>query len=136
LVKAVLILADAASGHPDHTFSLLRGGITEMSVPRNQPVVFRGALVARVTGIRAEAGKHDFRIVCVDEDGKQVAPPLQGNLEVPPQGGNAHIVLNMQLTFPRPGRYQFSIVVDRSELDVWEFEAKEGPPVSAGKKEA
>jgi hypothetical protein len=135
-VKAVLILADAASGHPDHTFSMLRGGITELKVPKNQPPLFRGALVVRITGERAEAGKHEFKIVCVDEDGSEVAPPLPGTMEVPPQGGNAHIVLNMQITFPKPGRYQFSIVVDRIELDSWVFEAKEIPPVSAEGKEA
>ncbi len=63
-MKAMLMLATRtrASHHPDGTFSLLRGGITEVTVPPGEPGAFRAALVARVVGAASEAGKHDFRI--------------------------------------------------------------------------
>ncbi len=124
-MKAALILADAATGHPDGTFSLLRGGITQVNIPPNKPVLFKGALVARVEGTRGEAGKHKFRIVCVTEDGGEIAPPIEGELEIPPQGGAANIVMNTQLAFPKLGNYEFAITIDKQQQAVWPLEAKQ-----------
>ncbi len=127
-MKAVLLLCDAATGHPDGTFSVLRGGITEINVPPNRPAVFRGALVARITGTRGESGKHAFKIVCLTEDGAEVSPPFEGEFSVPPQGGNAAICLNMQFALPQLGEYEFSIMVDNHQLDVWPLKAQEAKP--------
>lgn len=124
-MRAALILADAATGHPDGTFSLLRGGITQVNIPPNRPVLFKGALVARVEGTRGEAGKHKFKIVCVTEDGGEVAPPIEGELEIPPQGGAANVVMNMQLAFPKLGNYEFAILIDKQQQAVWPLEAKQ-----------
>ena len=129
-MKATLLLCDAASAHPDGTFSLLRGGITDVNVPPNRPVVFRGALVARITGTRGEAGKHRFRIVCLTEDGAEVAPPVEGDFDVPKAGGNANICLSLQMALPRIGEYEFSIMVDGHQLDVWPLKALEIRPDS------
>ena len=131
-MKATLLLCDAASAHPDGTFSVLRGGITEVNVPPNKPVVFRGALVARITGTRGESGKHTFKIVCLTEDGAEVSPPFTGEFDVPPQGGNANICLSMQLALPRVGHYEFSIMVDNHQLEVWPLKAQEAKPAPSG----
>jgi len=125
-VKAQLILADAGSAHPDGTFSLLRGGINEIQVPPNHPVRFKGALIARVVGSRGEAGRHEFRISCLNEDGAVVpSSEVSGTLEIPPQGGVTQIVVDLSLLLPRLGRYEFSIAVDKHQLDAWPLEAKE-----------
>ena len=134
-MKAVLVLADAASGHPDGTFSLLRGGITQVNILPNRPVTFKGALVARVEGTRGEAGKHEFRIVCVTEDGGEVAPPITGEFEIPSQGGAVNVVLDMQLALPKLGNYEFSIMIDKHQKDTWPLEAREairGPKQAGG----
>ncbi len=128
MVKATLILADAASAHPDGTFSLLRGGITEVNVPPNRPAAFLGALVARVPRSMSETGTHAVKIGCVNEDGGEVAPPIEGGFEIPPQGGASQLVLSMQLALPRLGRYEFAIAIDKHQLDTWAFEAKEAKP--------
>ena len=122
------MLADAASAHPDGTFSLLRGGITGVNVPRNRPVFFRGAVVARIAGERGEAGKHEFKLACLTEDGDEVAPPVSGALEVPKGGGAVQLCLNLGVPLPRTGRYEFSILIDGQQKDAWGFDAKEKQP--------
>jgi hypothetical protein len=112
-VKAILLLCDAASSHPDGTFSLLRGGITECYAPADKPVVFDGAVVVRIVGSPAESGSHEFRLQVVNEDGHSVAPKVEGSFHVPSAGGAVQLVLNIQLVFPKHGRYEFSISVDK-----------------------
>lgn len=124
-MKAVLILADAATAHPDGTFSLLRGGVSETGVPKNRPAMFRGALVVRITSARGEAGAHSFKLSCVDEDGAPVAQELSGNFDTPQQGGTVQFVWDLQLILPRLGRYEFNITVDKIQLDSWTLAAKE-----------
>ena len=127
-MQATVILADAATTHPDGTFSLLRGGITNVHVPPDKPIVFRGALVARIVGRPGEDGPHNFKIVCIDEDGRSVSPDFTGTFEVPRGGGAINLALNMQLTLPKFGRYTFSVMVDRNQLVDWTLEAKERAP--------
>lgn len=124
-MKVTLILADAASTHPDGTFSLLRGGITKVNVPKNQPITFKGALVARISGDGSEAGNHDFKMICVDEDGNLVGQEFTGSFSLPPQGGHGNLVVNLQYLLPRLGRYEFLFSVDKHRLDSWPLEARE-----------
>src|SRR3990167_5274284 len=118
-VKAFLLLADAAKPHPDGTFSLLRGGISELHVPSNKPVTFKGSVVARIVGNLGESGPHEFKMVCVNEDGASVAPDLSGNFDFPSKGGTVHLIWDLQLVLPKHGMYEFSIAVDKHQLDVW-----------------
>ncbi|MBI4564499.1 MAG: hypothetical protein HY716_07400 [Planctomycetes bacterium] len=124
-MKAHIIMADAASMHPDGTFSLLRGGITTVNIAKGRPLFFKGAMVARVLSEPGESGPHEFRIRCVDDDGKPVAQDLDGKFEIPPQGGTVQLVLDMQIVFPKFGRYEFSLAVNRRQMDAWMIEVKE-----------
>lgn len=124
-MEATLILADAATGHPDGTFSLLRGGITELHIKPNTPPVFRGALVARILVEPSEAGKHSFKIVCTNDDGHLIGREFEGEFGVAKGGGAVNLTLTMQVPFPCVGRYTFAIAVDSRQLDSWTIEAKE-----------
>lgn len=130
-VKAQLILADAATTHPDGTFSLLRGGISLVNIPRNAPIAYRGALTARIVAGPSEQGAHTFRIICADPDGGLVGQAMTGDFTIPPEGGVGCFVVQIQLIFPRFTKYQFSLSVDSHELDTWPFEAKEIFPTQA-----
>jgi hypothetical protein len=124
-MDVTLILADAARVHPDNTFSLLRGGITTVSVPKNAPVLFKGSLLVRVSGQPSEAGPHEVRIVCVDEDGSQVGQEISGTFEIAPKGGSVQIVVDMSMIMPRHGTYEFAVTVDRQQMARWPLETKE-----------
>lgn len=125
-MRAVMLVADAAVVHPDNTFSILRGGITETNVPPNRPAMFRGAILVRIEYSAGDKGKHDLRLVCVDEDGKSVAPDITGQLDAK-QAGAAHVALNVQITFPKKGRYTFILSLGKQEKDRWTINVKEAP---------
>ncbi len=124
-MKAHLLLADAATAHQDNTFSLLRGGISNLNVPKNRPCGFKGSLVARIVADRGEAGPHEFKVKCVTEDGGSILPEATATFEIPQAGGSVHLVLDMQLIFPKPGRYEFSITVDKHQMDSLPFDVIE-----------
>ncbi|RKY17313.1 MAG: hypothetical protein DRP63_03925 [Planctomycetota bacterium] len=124
-MKAKLLLADAAVGHPDGTFSLLRGGINRVEVPPNRPASLAGALLIRIEATPSEKGEHTFKLVCIDEDGRSILPDMTGKFSIPDQGGSVNIVIKLQVVFPRLGRYTFAVSVDGQELDVWLISAVE-----------
>lgn len=95
---------------------------------KDQPVRFKGALIARITAARAEAGTHGVKIRFVTEDGGSVMPDLKTTFEVPPKGGPVQMVLDLSMTLPRLGKYEFSLAVDNLELDTWPLEAREAKP--------
>ena len=129
-MKAFLLLADAARPHPDGTFSLIRGGITEVNVPKNQAAGFRGTLVARIMGSRGESGPHEFKLMCVNEDGQPVAPEMSGTFNIPLQGSAVQLIWDLQLALPNRGRYEFTVTVDRHQLDTWSLDVKDATDAS------
>src|SRR5262245_42940969 len=124
-MKAFILLADAASAHPDGTFSLLRGGITEVNVPMGQALVFHGAFVVRIVGTLADAGQHTMAIKVITEDGKSVAPDVQGQFAIPAGGGATQVVASFNMVLPAYGKYVFWLSVDRAEADSWEMRVRE-----------
>ena len=127
-MKAFILLSDAASAHPDGTFSLLRAGITDVNIPQGQPLVFHGAFVARIVGTSGDAGAHALAIRVMTQDGKAVAPDVQGQFSIPDGGGATQVVANFNLLFPAHGRYTFWLSVDRNEADSWEVRVREPSP--------
>ena len=95
-MDVTLILADAARVHPDNTFSLLRGGIATVNVPKNAPVFFKGALLVRVAGAPSEAGAHEIRIVCIDEDGEQTGQEMTGSFVRTPEMSDVPYPVQME----------------------------------------
>lgn len=130
-MKVTLIMADAVATHPDGTFSLLRGGITRVNIPKNHPIGFHGALLARINATPAEAGQHEFKLICVDQDGARVGQELAGNFALPPEGGQGNLAVVVHLGLPRLGKYSFLFSVDKHEYDSWLIEAVEIPTTQA-----
>lgn len=126
-MKAFILLADSASAHPDGTFSLLRAGITEVNIPQGQPTAFHGAFVARIVGTIGDAGQHALAIRITTEDGKAVAPDVQGQFTIPGGGGSTQVVASFNMGLPAFGRYTFWLSIDRKEADSWEVRVQPAP---------
>lgn len=117
-MEAFIILADAATEHPDGTFSLLRGGVDQVFAP-GEPVFFRGGLVARIKSTVSEAGEHSFALKCTNFDGGAIIPPIEGGFVVPDNGGGTQFVLNFGFRLPKFGKYVFALLIDNQEMDSW-----------------
>ncbi len=112
------MLADSASAHQDGTTSMLRAGIDRVQGPA-APFVLRAALVVRIQGDIGDVGQHDFDLKCLDIDGTEVMPRLDGQFTIERGGGATFLVLTMQAPFQRPGSYVFVLRVDRVQLGDW-----------------
>ncbi len=70
-------------------------------------------LVLGLHGRASEAGKHNFKAVIVNDDGKEIAPQLTGTIETPDAATNANILIDfVNTTFPAPGNYAIDFVID------------------------
>ncbi len=75
------------------------------------------ALALRVRFSRIEEGEHRVRIGFMDEDGRQVLPPLDGTVRVGfgPKTGTvaANLILNIdRVRLEREGEYSISLAID------------------------
>lgn len=64
-----------------------------------------------------ESGRHRIRINIVDEDGREIVPPLMGELDLRPPAGVGSVAANFvltigQLAFPKPGHYSIDLFLD------------------------
>ncbi|HXG60479.1 MAG TPA: hypothetical protein VNO22_03815 [Planctomycetota bacterium] len=128
-MKGEIIVAEAVSLNQDGTFSLLRGGIDRVWPPaEGRPIVFRGGLVFRMVAGPTELRRHEFRILFVNEDGKPFAPEISGNVDFTTPGGAVMALGELQLIFPKPGRYVIAAHVDQQEIASYTLTALESPP--------
>jgi len=135
-MKAKMILAEAATGHPDGTISMLRAGINQVLVAQ-PPYGIQASLVSRIEAEMGDAGPHQFDLRCMNDDGAEVMPKMQGQFVAPHGGGVNNLILNFHTTFPKPGRYTFVLRVDNVQLDqcavnVAQPPAGATPPVTGG----
>ena len=75
------------------------------------------AVVLRTRFSRVEVGKHVIRINFVDEDGNEVLPKLEAQLEVRLDNGNDSVAANLildinRLKLPQYGRYAIDLAID------------------------
>jgi hypothetical protein len=117
-----MLMGEFATAHPDGTVSLLRCGING-SKGYQTPIPFSGMLLVRIESDAADLGSHQYDVRCMDEDGKQVMPPLAGTFTTPEGGGINNFVLGLGMAFPTPGKYAFYVRVDNVELDRWPMKA-------------
>jgi hypothetical protein len=129
-VKARLLLAEAATAHPDGTISMLRAGITNVWGDK-PPVPLQASLVTRIEADPGDYGKHAVEIFLIDADGKEVMPKLSGEFEVARGGGHNNIILNFQVQFPALGLFQFVVRVDNVQYDVWTLRTAKPPTQGA-----
>ena len=125
-MKARLLLAEAATSHPDGTISMLRAGITNVwgEAP---PVNLQASLITRIEADLGDVGNHKIEIMCMDEDGKEVMPKLDGQFQVARGGGHNNILLNFGFGFPEFGVYTFVVRVDGVQYDSWTLRAAQAP---------
>lgn len=116
---ATIIVADAARAHPDGTFSLLRGGIDRLNVPRDRQKVFRGSIVVRFTADPQESGPHAFHLVFTGPTGDVIGKEIEGQFQIPEHGGSVQAVMEFQQSLPDYGRYRFTVSADREPLADW-----------------
>jgi hypothetical protein len=126
-LKARLLLAEAATSHPDGTISMLRAGITNVWGDKT-PVNLQASLVTRIEADPGDIGNHQVEIFCIDDDGKEVMPKLQGQFQVARGGGHNNIILNFGVTFPQFANYTFVVRVDNVQLDQWTLRTSHSPP--------
>jgi hypothetical protein len=75
-----------------------------------------------------EAGDHQFKIVCLTEDGQPLGFEIEGSFPAPKTfGGAAQVILNMQLGLPKHGRYEFILTIDKQQAARWTLESKAPP---------
>jgi hypothetical protein len=125
-MNARLLLAEAATSHPDGTISMLRAGITNVWGEK-PPVNLQASLVTRIEAGLADAGTHQVEILCIDDDGKEVMPKLSGQFQVARGGGHNNIILNFGVAFPAFGNYTFVVRIDNEQYDTWTLHAAAAP---------
>jgi hypothetical protein len=131
-MKAKMMLAEAATGHPDGTISMLRAGINHVMV-QQPPYHMQAALVSRIEAEMGDVGNHQFDLRCMNEDGAEVMPKLAGNFHVQQGGGANNLIMNFQTAFPKPARYTFVLRVDNVQLDACTVQVTQAPnPPAAG----
>ena len=121
-MKAKIILAEAATSHPDGTTSMLRAGITHLW-GESPPLTLQAALYVRIEAELGDEGSHQFDLRCMNEDGVEVLPRLQGQFQVSRGGGVNSIVLGVAMAFQKFGPFTFYLRVDNVELDKWTITA-------------
>lgn len=129
-MKARLLLAEAATAHPDGTISMLRAGITNVWGDK-PPVQLQASLVTRIEADPGDVGKHQVEIFLIDADGKEVMPKLSGEFEVARGGGHNNIILNFQVQFPKLGLFEFVIRIDNVQYDTWTLRTAKPPAQGA-----
>ena len=125
-MKAKMMLAEAATGHPDGTISMLRAGITHVWV-QNPPYGLQASLVSRIEAELGDSGAHQFDLRCMTDDGAEVMPKMQGQFTAPQGGGANNLILNFSTAFPKPGRYTFVLRVDNVQLDMCSVQVAQAP---------
>lgn len=116
-MKAHILLAQVVHTHSDGSVSMLQGGVNGAFVPRGEPLVFQGGAIVWLVPSASELGKHDVKIVCADEDGRVISTPFTGVYEVAQANMGKIVGIPLRVELPKPGRYTFSLAVDRQETD-------------------
>jgi hypothetical protein len=115
----ILTICDAAV---DYSGRLSILGAFDVIHAHRFPAVHPHCSVAlRIRFDRIEAGGHPFVLNIIDADGKNIIPPIQGNMEVKMPSGfvssAVNVVLNLQgLKFDHPGEYSLNFEMDGEQV--------------------
>ncbi|MFO0932923.1 MAG: hypothetical protein U1E39_09455 [Planctomycetota bacterium] len=119
-MDAFMFLTESAEIRPDALFNVIGGGATGVVVARDAThaqVAVRGVLVLRLDA--HETGRHEVRVVMVDEDGG--VHDSHGYVSLTRGGANCHPkTFDINGEFP-VGTYQLRAVVDGSIVAAWPF---------------
>ena len=118
----LLVLCDAANVSREGKLNVLGefDSIHASTFPLTYPTM---VLVVRLEAAPTEVGNHHLKLQLVDEDGRDVVPPVQGEIATgdPPFLGavtrTPPLILQMHgVRFERPGHYSFDLSVDGSHM--------------------
>ena len=69
--------------------------------------------VAHIVFHRSEVGLHRFKLSLVNSDGRDILPPVEGEMNVTLQALSNNLLLQFNgVTFPEPGSYQVDLTID------------------------
>jgi hypothetical protein len=93
------------------------GTFDTINAPTYPFVIPTCSIALRIRFTRAEAGRHQFKVSFVNEDGQNLLPEFGGEGVIVIAPGNDHATLNAclgigQLAIPRAGKYSIDLVVD------------------------
>ncbi|MCK9486966.1 MAG: hypothetical protein M0R73_09785 [Dehalococcoidia bacterium] len=118
-------LCDAAteSGGKVHALGIGFERITVRTLPVVHP---RAVAVVRFGFNRSDTGEHAFRVRVSDADGRDIAPPVEGqiNLNVGDEvGGKANMIVDLvQLDLRTQGPHEVNVTLDGQEIVSLPFE--------------
>ncbi len=124
----VFALCDAAADYQGRLSILgIFDSIIAGSVPAIQP---HCSVALRLRLSKIEEGKHSLTLHFVDNDGKMIIPPLNGEFMIQLPGDDRHgainLVLNLEgLTFQNYGEYAVNLAIDNHELGSVPFWVKQ-----------
>jgi hypothetical protein len=73
--------------------------------------------VASMDFHRSEMGNHKFRVNFVDDDGRNVMQPIEGEISVRDGNLAANIILEINnITFNKPGTYCIDLTIDSQHI--------------------
>ncbi|MCX5694428.1 MAG: hypothetical protein NT014_04790 [Candidatus Omnitrophica bacterium] len=118
-VKSIL-LCDAATPHPDGTFSLLRGGIDNWNL-QSFPAQIRFSFVVILELLSTEVGRtHTVELDVIDADGNRVLPQGKIPFSIPIKMNVTHYKWNLvgSLIIPitKAGKYSLQLGADGHNL--------------------
>jgi len=92
--------------------------IMAVRIPVRHPNFF---LVIQLRANVVEAGEKNFEVHLIDDDGKQIIPPVKGKLNIPrpPAGTESTGRIAMRfdgVEFPRYGTYSIHVLVEGHEM--------------------
>lgn len=130
-----LLMADYASYSADQKLSV--NGIFENIVGRDFPITHPILyVVSQLSASPAEYGRTcKLEITLLDEDAQNILL-LGGQVVVPtPSGRRMGVTVNnifalQNVVFPKPGRYQFSLLIDGDEKGELAFEVMMAEPMN------
>jgi hypothetical protein len=123
LMKVISIIpCEAANVMPDGRFNLLGGGIRNVYAPQ-YPVVIRMSVVIQIMAEALEANQpHRVSIRLVDDDGKDLIPRLNADLNFQGSRRDSSILLDLgSLRLEKPGHGAIIVLVNGQEEAYWEL---------------
>lgn len=125
---AFLCDAAAESGGKVHAIGI---GFERITVQRLPAVHPRAVAVVRFGFTRSDAGPHTFRLRVLNADGADVAPPVEGQINLTlgedADRGKANMIMDLvQMDLQTAGPHEVSVTVDGQELVALPFEVVTG----------
>lgn len=89
------------------------GIFTTIPAPAFPAIHNHMTIVAILKFHRSEVGKHPFKLSFVDEDGHEILPSLNNEINITDNSLQPNIIVNLcDIKFPKVGMYEIDFVID------------------------